>query len=186
MAPLTLWAETAFVFVILPMTADTGGRGFHIPVHTLTVAGVAIEPFMTSFQLKLGARIVIEVPDLPVACVVAVMALCAQLAPVRVVFLVAGIAGRRRLVLIEVSGMAPYTSGYAMLSDKRVLRVSIMIKENRFPFLLVMTFLALQTEVGPMNVVILMAGVTLGGSLVFIETACMATIAFRLAMVPLE
>jgi len=75
------------------------------------VAGVAIEPFMTSVQLELGARIVIEVPDLPVACVVAGMALCAQFAPVRVVFLVAGIAGCRRLVLIEMSFMARVAFG---------------------------------------------------------------------------
>ena len=73
-----------------------------------------------------------------------------------------------------------------MLSDKRVLRVSIMIKENRFPVLLVMTFLALQSKVGPMNVVFLVAGIALSRSLVFIETACVTTLAFRLAMVTLE
>lgn len=128
----------------------------------------------------------IEVPDLPVACVVAFMALCTQPASVRVVCLVAGIADRGRLVRIEVSSMAPYASDCAVLSDKWVLRVTIMIKENRFPFLLVMTFLAIQSKVGPMNVVFLVAGVTLGRSLVFIETAGVATIAFRLAMVPLE
>jgi hypothetical protein len=168
------------------MTTDTGGRGFHLLVHTLAVARVAIKAFMAAIQLEAGARIVIKIPEFPIPHAVAILALCAQLVPVHIVLLVASVTGRRCLVLIEMSGMASYTTGCAMLSDKRVLRVSIVIKENRFPVLLVMTFLALQSKVGPMNVVFLVAGIALGRSLVFIETACVATLAFRLAMVTLE
>lgn len=51
-AALTLRAQTPLVFVILPMTTDTGGRGFHLLLHTLAVTGVAIEPFMASVQLE--------------------------------------------------------------------------------------------------------------------------------------
>ncbi len=186
MAPLTLGTEAAPVFVILLMTSDTGGRGFHLLVHTLAVAGVAIEPFMASVQLELGSRIVIEIPDLPVACVMAITALSTKPASVRIICLVAGIARRGRLVRIQGSSMTFYTSRHTMLTDKRVLGVTIMIKENRFPFLLVMTFLAFQTKVGSMNIVFLVARVALGRGLFFIETACVATIAFCLAMVPLE
>ncbi|HXH86608.1 MAG TPA: hypothetical protein VNI35_07260, partial [Nitrospira sp.] len=133
MAPLTLGTEAAPVFVILLMTSDTGGRGFHLLVHTLAVTGVAIEAFMASVQLELGAPIVVEVPDLPVACVMAITALSTKSASVRIICLVAGITRRGRLVRIQGSSMTFYTSRHTMLTDKRVLGVTIMIKENRFP-----------------------------------------------------
>ena len=55
---------------------------------------------MPAIELEFGSCIVIEVPELPVANTMAVLAFCAQPAPVHIVFLVAGIAVRRRLVLI--------------------------------------------------------------------------------------
>jgi len=105
---------------------------------------------------------------------------------VYIVLLVTGGAGRGCLVLIEMSGMATHAGCRAMLPDERVLRVSIMIKGNCFPILLAVTFFALIAEVRPMGVVFLVAGVALSGRLVFIESTCMTTLAFRFAMVALE
>ena len=55
---------------------------------------------MTSVKLESGPRIVIKVPEFPVSYAVAVLALRAQPAPVRIVLLMAGVAGRGRFVLI--------------------------------------------------------------------------------------
>ena len=69
-------------------------------VHALGVAGITIEPFVSAIEFEAGAHVVIEVPEFPVSYAVAVLALRAQPAPVRIVLLMAGVAGRGRFVLI--------------------------------------------------------------------------------------
>ena len=64
------------------------------------MAGITIEPFVTAIELEPGPCIVIEVPELPVAYGVTVMALRAQAVPMHIVLLVAGIAISGCLVLI--------------------------------------------------------------------------------------
>jgi len=82
------------------------------------MARIAIEPFVASIQLKVGPSVVIEVPELPVSDAVAVLALRAQPAPVHVVVLVASVANRRRLVLIQPSGVATLAGGGAMFAQE--------------------------------------------------------------------
>ena len=55
---------------------------------------------MTAVKLESGPCIVIKVPEFPVSYAVALLALRAQPAPVHIVVLVAGVAGRGRFVLI--------------------------------------------------------------------------------------
>ena len=64
------------MFVIFLVTTDASGRGRHLLVHPFGVAGITIHPFMPAIQLELGSGIVIEVPDFPIADIVAVLALC--------------------------------------------------------------------------------------------------------------
>ena len=141
---------------------------------------------MTAVQLESGSCIVIKVPEFPVSYAVAVLALRTQPTPVRVVVLVAGVAGRGRLVLIQPSRVATLTGRCAMLAEEGVLGVSIMIEGDRFPVLLVVTFLALRPKVGSMNVVFLMAGIAVGRCPFLVERACVASVAFRLPVVALQ
>lgn len=63
------------MFVIFLVTTDASGRGRYLLVHPFGMAGITIQPFMPAIQLELGPGIVIEVPDFPIADVVAVPAL---------------------------------------------------------------------------------------------------------------
>lgn len=67
MTPITLWAETSLMLVILLVTTDTGGRGCDLLVHARGMAGITIEPFMTAVKPESGPCIVIEVPQFPVS-----------------------------------------------------------------------------------------------------------------------
>ena len=150
------------------------------------MAGVTIEPFMTAVKLESGPCIVIEIPEFPVSYAVAVLALRAQPAPVHIVVLVADVAVRGRLVLIQPSRVATLAGRCAMLAEEGEFGISIMIEGDRFPLLLVMTFLALRPKVGSMNVVFLMAGIAVGRCLVLVERACVASVACSLSVVALQ
>jgi hypothetical protein len=73
-----------------------------------------------------------------------------------------------------------------MLAHERVFRVSIMIERDRFPLFLVVTFLALRPKVGSVNVVLLVAGIAIGGGLIFVERTLVASVAFRLPVIALQ
>ncbi len=141
---------------------------------------------MPAIELESGSCVVIEVPEFPVANTVAVLALCTQPAPVHIVFLVAGVAVRRRLVLIQPSRMATFAGRCAMFAEEGEFGVSIMIEGDRFPLLLAMAFLALRSEVGSMNVVLLMTGIAVGRCLIPVKCAFMAPVAFGLPVVALQ
>jgi len=186
MAAFAERAKTSFVFVILLMTPCTGGRRFHLLVHALAVTGIAIQGLVPTIQLETSPSIMIKIPEFPISQAMTFLAFCAQSELMHIIFFMARVTGCRSLISIELPGMAPHTSSNAMLSNERVLRVSIMIKGNRFPVFLVMTFLALQSKIRSMNVVFLVTRMAVRRSLVLIESARMATVAFRLAMVPLQ
>jgi hypothetical protein len=63
------------MFVIFLVTTDAGGGGRHFLVHPFGMAGITIQPFVPAIQLEFGPGIVIEVPDFPVADIVAALAL---------------------------------------------------------------------------------------------------------------
>lgn len=150
------------------------------------MAGVAVESLMPSVQLEFRPCVVVKVPELPVSNAVAVLALRAQPTPMHVVVLMAGVAGSGCLVLIETSGVTTLAGGCTMPAEERVFGISIVIESDRFPPDLVVTFLAVTSKVGPVNIVFFVAPIAFGRCLVFIERSSMTTVTFRLPVVPLE
>ena len=75
------------------------------------MASIALDTFVPTIELKACALVMIEVPDLPVSGVVTVRTACAEPLPVYVILFVAGIAGRRCFLLVEVSRMATLAGG---------------------------------------------------------------------------
>lgn len=116
----------------------------------------------------------------------AALALRTQPASMHVVVLVASVAGRGRLVLIKTSCMATLTGCSSMLAQERVFCISIVIEGDCFPVLLVVTFLAFRPKVGSVNVVLFVAGITIGRGLAFVQCVLMAALAFRLPVVSLQ
>ena len=71
---------------------------------------------MAAVELESSPRIVIEVPEFPVSQAVAVLTFRTQPAQMLIVFLVASVAGRGRLVLIQQSRVAALASSGSMFS----------------------------------------------------------------------
>ena len=132
------------------------------------MAGITIEPFVSAIQLESGPCIVIKVPEFPVSYAVALLALRAQPAPVHIVVLVAGVAGRGRLVLIQPSRVAALASGSSVFPLQRILRIVVVLKEEHFPISFGVTALTLLGKLPLMLVVLLMAGEAIDRRLVFI------------------
>ena len=158
MTALALWAETSVMLVILLVTTHTGGRWCDLLVHALCVAGITIEPFVSAIEFEAGARVVIEVPEFPVSYAVAVLALRAQPALVHIVLLVAGVAVRGRLVLIQPSRVATFAGGGSVFSSQRIRRIVVVLEEEHFPIPFGVTAFALLGKLPLMFVVLLVAG----------------------------
>jgi hypothetical protein len=104
------------MLVILLVTTDTGGGGFDLLVHPLGVAGITIEPFMSSVEFEAGPCIVMKVPEFPVSYVVAVLALCTQPSPMDVLALMTAIAGGGCFVLVQLPRVATFAEGNPVLA----------------------------------------------------------------------
>ena len=95
MAAFALLAEAAFVDVLAIMAASAGiRRQYLVALHGHLVAIMAIGLFVGAIEFVLGTTIMVEVPGLPVTCVVAAIALLAQTQLMLVLLLVAGITIR--------------------------------------------------------------------------------------------
>jgi hypothetical protein len=132
------------------------------------VAGITIEPFVSAIEFEAGARVVIEVPEFPVSYAVAVLALRAQPAPVRIVLLVAGVAVRGRLVLIQPSRMAALASDGSVFPPQRILRIVVVLKEEHFPIPFSVTAFALLGKLPLMLVVFFVTGKAIDRRLVLV------------------
>lgn len=172
------------MLVIFLVTTDTGGGRFDLLVHARGVARITIEPFVSAIEFETSARVVIEVPDLPVSDAVAVLALRAQPEPVHIVLLVAGVAGRGRLVLIQPSRVAALARGGSMFPPQRIRRIVIVLKEEHVPIPFRVTGFTLFGKLSLMFVVFLVAGVAVGRSLLLIQVPLMAGLAFGCDMPP--
>lgn len=98
MAVIALVSKIAIVLVVLLVTTDTGCRQNHFVVYRGIVTIDALEPLVLPVKLEIGL-VVVEIPVLPVACVVASIASGAKGTFVHVLFRVT----RRaiRLCLLE-------------------------------------------------------------------------------------
>jgi hypothetical protein len=111
------------------------------------MTGITVESFVPPIELEAGASVVIEVPELPASDRMAVLAFGSQSAPMDIVALVAGVAGCRSFVFIEMPFMAAFAGNSAMFPDQGIFRIAIMVKGDSFPFLLVVAGLAFHAEV---------------------------------------
>lgn len=186
MAPVTLRAETSFMFVVLLVTTDARHRGQDFFVHTLSVACQTVESLVAAVQFEAGASVVGEVPELPVSNAMAFLALSPQPTLVHVAIFVAGVAVGRCLVFIEMSPMATLTGDRAMFADERILGVSIMVKGQGVPVVLAMTGLAFLAKIRSVDIFFCMAGEAIGRCLVFIQRTLMTTVTCRSLMIAFE
>jgi hypothetical protein len=102
-----------------------------------------------------------------------------------VIILMAGITAGWSLFFIEVPRVAAFASDCSMGAEQRVCGIPLMVEEDGFPGSLVVTLLALLSEVGSMNVVLLVTAIAVRRRLVFIEGPLVATLAFGFSMVAL-
>jgi NAD/NADP transhydrogenase beta subunit len=82
--------------------------------------------------------------------------------------------------------MATLAGGCTMFAEEGIFRIAIMIKGNRFPVVLAMTFLAFLTKIRPVDIVFLVARIAVGRRLIFVERTFVASVAFRLSVVAFE
>lgn len=71
MATLAVAPEVAAVHIVRVMTADTGAGKAHLLLHGVAMAGMAVDALVFAVQLVTGTQVVVEIPVLPVARVVA-------------------------------------------------------------------------------------------------------------------
>lgn len=103
-----------------------------------------------------------------------------------VIVLVTGGAVGGSVLFVELSCVAALTSGGAMGAEQRVFGVPFMVEEHGFPDLFAMALLALFSEVGTMDVVVLVAAIAVCCRLVFIENSLVAALAPGFAMVAFQ
>ena len=122
------------------------------------VAGLACNTAMPAFEFVVGALLVVEVPQLPVARVVAPFAALAEAEFVLVVLLVARNARLLQLVVVEVPRVAALALHLSMLAPQRVLGVGVVIERDVGPGLGGVAGLAFLAELALVLVVLLVAG----------------------------
>lgn len=103
----------------------------------------------------------------------------------RVIVLMAGITAGWSFFFIEMSRVTALASRCPMSAEQRVLGIPLMVEEDGFPEDLVVTLLALLSEVGSMNVVFLVTAIAVRRRFVFIEGSLVATFASCFSMVAL-
>lgn len=141
------------------------------------MASIALDSFVPTIQLEACALVMVEVPDLPISGVVTVRTACTEPLSVYVILFVARIAGRRCLILVEVSCMATLAGGGSVFTPQRILRIVVVLKEEHFPIPFGVTAFTVLGKLPLMLVVLLVAGVAVGRSLILIQVPLMAGLA---------
>ena len=98
----------------------------------------------------------------------AVLALRAQPAPVHIDVLVAGVAGRGRLVLIQLSCVATLAGGGSVFPPQRIFRIVVVLKQECFPIPFRVTAFTLLGELALMFVVFFVTGKAIDRRLVLV------------------
>jgi len=125
MTALAIASEAAVVHVIVVMTAGTGSGQAYLALHRLAMAGEAVDSFVPAIQLEACAFVVIEIPRLPVARVVALAAVRAEIEFVLVFFLVAGDAVAFR-VLVGRGQVAFLALDLGVFAEQREARQAVV------------------------------------------------------------
>ena len=125
-ALLALAAERAVVPVVGLMATDTRHRQRRFVLHRDPMTGVARGPRMRAVEGELGPRAVVEVPDAPVADVVALLALRAQSALVGIVLVVTTAAFERLHVPEAQRRVAALAFRQGVTAEQRELRLGVI------------------------------------------------------------
>ena len=185
MAALALRAESAAVFIVFPVARHAGRRDDDAFVHRRGVAVIASQPFVCTVHLEFRASVMIEVPNLPIPGVMAIFATAAQFSAMDVIAFMAGNALNRRFVFVKSPFVAAMAHDHSVFAEQWVLGVAIVLKAQSFPLLLLMAFLTCVTELGVMDIVLLVARIAVGRCLVLEQGALMTTHTFRSSVVAL-
>lgn len=155
MALIALGTESPVMTIIDAVATHAGGGQAHAALDRVTVAGVAVNLAVGAVEWKFGLPVVIEVPDLPVAGVVAGLAQDAAPPLVLVFALVAGNAialsvlePRRFVALLAV--------GSKMAAGEREPRAAV-VKTGGFPVLGAVAVAALLPLLPLVDVILLVA-----------------------------
>ena len=138
---------------------------------------IAFDTVVATIQLKAGALVMIEVPDLPISGVVTVRTVCTEPLSVYVVLFVAGIAGRGCLILVEVSRMATLARGGPVFTPQRILRIVVVFKEEHFPLPLRVTAFTLLGKLSLMLVVFFVTSKAIDRRLILVQVPFMTGLA---------
>jgi len=138
MAALALAAEAAIVDIVLQVATDAYPARLVLAASGLLVAVVAGHFGVPPIQHKARGSM-IEIPGFPGAGVMASLALDAEAALVFVVFLMAGIAGRRRIM--ECRGlMTLFALRFGVAPGQREARLVVIVRGILPALLVVATF----------------------------------------------
>lgn len=179
MTTFTLRAEPASMGIVFFMTGHTGRREDDARVRRRRMTVMASESFVAAVQREAGAGVMIEVPDFPISRVVADVAPDPQLSTMDIVACVTSVAAKGRFVSVEDPFVATVARDRTMLAEQGIGCVAIVLEAHGFPVLFEMTAFACLAEPTLMFVVFPMAGIAVARSLVPVEYAGVATVAFR-------
>jgi hypothetical protein len=160
------------VDIIIVMAAGTGAGQTDLASHWFLVARQAVEATMRTIQLEGGASVVVEIPGLPVARVMAGSAIGPQPQLVFIIFLVTGIA--ISLGILEGgSQVAFFAFHLRVFTQQRETRQAV-VETGFLPVALVMAGLALLAFLSLVLVILLVTGVTGGREFLLIQDTGMA------------
>ena len=152
---ITLRAEASTVHVITRVTAKTCRTLFNFANKGCSMAIQTTHFFVSAINLKLGASIMIEIPNFPIPRIVAILAERAKLFFMHIVFLMARKAVRLSLFKFA-SQMTFLALHWPVLAQQWELGL-VMIKVFYFPRSLGMTIFTLLTFSAFMHIIALMA-----------------------------
>lgn len=128
MATFAVGAEPVLMGIVFFVTRHAGRGGHHSLVHRGRMAVATAQPLVRAVQFEGGARIVVEIPQFPIARVVTMFAPTAQCSSMDIIALVASIAVERCFVLVERASMTAPAHYRSMFSEQRVGGVTIMVE----------------------------------------------------------
>jgi hypothetical protein len=152
----TFLSVTAFVRVLFLVAGVTIGRGL-ILIQMSLMASFAFCAKMAATQRILCMQVVIEGDRLPVSLNMAAFALLSGVALVFVVFLVASVTVRRRI--LESRRQMAFFAFHLLMSAKQRETRLVVVKRSLLPGTFVMAFIALSPFLSLMLVVFLVATV---------------------------
>ena len=173
MAVLAFRAQSVPVHIVL-LVAGVAVCGRLVLVQPSRVATLAGRCAMLTEKGKLCISIMIEGDRFPLFLVMTFLALHPKVGSMNVVFLMAGIAVGRCLLLVEGAGVASLACSLSVVALQQIRGITIMLKEQKFPATFGVTALTLLGKLPLMLVVFLVAGVAVGRSLILIQVPLMA------------